>query len=95
MFRIAVVCFVGFAIAEIRAQEETNDREIQAAKRLELAKQFVADISTGEFDMAVKLFDATMKRALTAGAMKKLWSSLINNNGSFQRVTEVRTEKAQ
>ena len=65
----------------------------EAPSQVEMAKTFVTQMSGGQFEKAVKPFDQTMSKALPAEKLKQVWDGLIKENGSFQRMSETRTEK--
>jgi dienelactone hydrolase len=56
------------------------------------AREFVAAMSRGEFDAAIKEFDDAMLKALPADRLKAVWGSVTGTFGPFQEATGVRTE---
>jgi hypothetical protein len=67
----------------------------QPSEQQELAKTFVAQLSSGQLEKAVEPFDQTMKQALPAEKLKELWDGLTKENGPLQRAAETRMEKIQ
>lgn len=62
------------------------------AKRVEMAKVFVNQLATGEFEKAVERFDKVMTKTLSADKLKQIWGGVVAQYGTLQRVTETRTE---
>jgi hypothetical protein len=65
----------------------------EPAKIVEMAKTFVAQMAGGQFEKAVEPFDQTMSQALPAEKLKEVWDGLTKEHGTFQRITETRTDK--
>ena len=58
------------------------------------AKAFVDQLSSGDFDAAVKTFDPTMKSLSPAGKLKHAWNIWTTRFGPFKAQTAVRYEKS-
>jgi len=67
----------------------------QAAKRLDIARELVAQMAAGQFEKAVDTFDQTMKRVLPATKLKEVWDGLTKQYGPLQRAVETKTEMVQ
>ncbi len=67
----------------------------EPTKHVEMAKAFVTQMAGGQFEKAVEPFDQTMSKALPAEKLKQVWDGLTKENGSFQQMSETRTEKIQ
>jgi uncharacterized protein len=62
---------------------------------VEMAKTFVAQMASGQFEKAVEPFDQAMIQALPAEKLKQVWDGLIKEEGSIQQKSDTRTEKIQ
>ncbi len=60
-----------------------------------LARTFVIELATGQFDKAAAQFDATMFQALPESKLAEVWSGLLAQFGALKGITGVRMETAQ
>ncbi|MFH1302177.1 MAG: alpha/beta fold hydrolase [Planctomycetota bacterium] len=85
------VCLILFIIIALVCQSAFADEPANKV-RDDLATAFVNQLVQGEFEKAVKPFDAMMAKALPAEKLKVIWNGLVSQYGSFQEITETRTE---
>ena len=64
-----------------------------APDRTSQAEQFVDTLAQGDFDTAVKSFDATMTDALPAPKLKAVWNQLERQAGKYRRQLGHRTSR--
>lgn len=65
----------------------------QASRREEMAQTLVRRMAAGEFSAAVKSFDDTMKKALSADKLQQAWEAVVEQQGPLQQTGEMRTER--
>jgi dienelactone hydrolase len=83
----------GAAVAWAQPGETTESGGITASGITASAKDFVADLSAGEFSRAVARFNGTMARVLPADKLKGVWNGVVAKAGPFQRQLAARAEK--
>ena len=69
--------------------------EAQADKSETAARQFVDLLVKEDFSSAVKIFDATMKKAMSADKLRQTWGAILGQVGQFKKQTALRKEKIQ
>ncbi|NQV23743.1 MAG: DUF3887 domain-containing protein, partial [Rhodopirellula sp.] len=84
-FTIALVAVV--TCESVRAQDAVNSGLKAQARR------FVEQLEAGEYDQAVKGFDATMSGAMPADKLRDAWQSLPPKVGALKEIVGVRLEK--
>ena len=60
---------------------------------INLAKEFVETLVTGDFIRSVARFDSTMKRLMPAEKTEEIWNGLLSKLGTFHEQIAVRQEK--
>jgi len=75
--------------ATARAQQEGS----VPGEPISAAKQFVGQLTKGEFSPARARFDATMKRVVSEAKLAEIWASLISQTGPLREQVGARTEK--
>src|SRR5262245_55013811 len=76
-----------FLFLLVTIQPASPDTELQT-----VAKAFVERLNKGEFDAAVKDFDATMTKVMSPAQLKTTWQTVISQAGAYQKQLGVRTE---
>src|SRR5262245_25818637 len=56
------------------------------------AETFIETMNQGDFDTAVKGFDATMTRVMPAPQLKKTWQTVTSQAGAYQKQLSARAE---
>jgi uncharacterized protein len=74
-------------LAHTQPQVPAQHADLQAA-----AKAFIEMMNRGEFDAAVKDFDATMTRVMPSAQLNKTWQMLTGQTGAFEKQLAVRAE---
>lgn len=70
----------------------TGYAAVKDADNKAIALEFVDSLAKGDFTAATEHFDATMKAAMPAEDLKRLWTSLNSDLQGFKRHTGTRTE---
>jgi uncharacterized protein len=85
---VVTVFLLTISLHAIASAEEDKNQ-------VEMAKMFVTHMSGGQFEKAVQPFDQTMGKVLPEAKLKEVWNGLTKEHGSFQSMSETRTEKIQ
>ena len=81
-----------FLVFLVLSCTENGDAK-KAADYTPAAEQFVNLLVGGEYEKAVKSFDATMKDVLPANKLEDAWQNLITQVGHYKRQVGVRQTK--
>lgn len=84
---MALSLVVGLLLSFVEPQIPAQHADLQAA-----AKGFIESMNRGDFDAAVKEFDATMTRVMPRAQLTKTWQTLIAQAGAYQKQLGVRPE---
>lgn len=79
-----ILLFTGFNVGTARSQ----DFSAQAGK-------FITLLSGGEYEMAVGMFDKTMKSALPKEKLEGVWKSILSQCGAFKSQGDIRKARIQ
>ncbi len=80
---LAVTYLIAVAV-EFAPAQETGGADLKAQ-----ARQFVEQLNSGQYDQAVKGFDATMTGAMPANKLRDAWQSLPPRAGVFREIVGV------
>lgn len=64
-----------------------------SAERIEAAKVFVDQLTSGDFDAATATFDKDMMNVLGPGKLDETWTALVKQVGNFKQQTGIRSEQ--
>jgi dienelactone hydrolase len=59
------------------------------------AREFLQQLSKGEYEKATKNFDATMKKVMPTERLKQTWESITKSAGDLKKQKGIRSEKIQ
>ncbi|MFY9802699.1 MAG: alpha/beta fold hydrolase [Candidatus Acidiferrales bacterium] len=92
---VLLVCFVFGTVvrgAAAQAAPESNQQNSAAAAT---AQQIIQELVAGQFEKIEAQYDARMAAALPPGKLAASWPSVIEQEGAFESISNVRTSKVQ
>lgn len=86
MLMIALVCLILMPVFSGCGKKSPGSNTEGDVDLTERSIEFAREMAGGSFENTVEAFDGTMKSALTAGQLSRVWSDTVSSIGSYKSV---------